>query len=282
MEEQAEIGYRFLRDGELQFFSLIDKNERQSGDILLRESFAQPEQISSFARTLPVNHQYAYGLTTGAVVVEPKFSVTFPQTVATAVTDRVERVITPRIEVKNNGEPLLIDEQQRALQKLAYETDGEGMLFAAAVEQNTLLITHFVTEENFMTGAVTLTPNYTEIPLNSAIDNIVVTPDLRQVLVRRGTVHVFDISISGTASERELLPMRTCELGAQPACICWPALRRFCSRMTVVKYHSGSKYRVMRVVSINTSVALMQAHRSPVSKWNIIAVPSTPCQKTAT
>ena len=215
MEEQAEIGYRFLRDGELQFFSLIDKNERQSGDILLRESFAQPEQISSFARTLPVNHQYAYGLTTGeAVVVEPKFSVTFPQTVATAATDRVERVITPRIEVKNNGEPLLIDEQQRALQQLAYETDGEGMLFAAAVEQNTLLITHFVAEENFMTGAVTLTPNYTEIPLNSAIDNIVVTPDLRQVLVRRGNrVHVFDISISGTVSERELLPMRTRELG---------------------------------------------------------------------
>ncbi|MBL4742405.1 MAG: phosphate ABC transporter permease, partial [Idiomarina sp.] len=34
MEEQAEIGYRFLQSGKLEFFALIDKNERQAGDIL--------------------------------------------------------------------------------------------------------------------------------------------------------------------------------------------------------------------------------------------------------
>ncbi len=62
MEEQAEIGYRFLRSGELQFFSLIDKNDRRSGDILLSETFVEPENVSSFAKTLPVNHQYVYGL----------------------------------------------------------------------------------------------------------------------------------------------------------------------------------------------------------------------------
>ncbi|MFD2632165.1 ABC transporter permease subunit [Idiomarina piscisalsi] len=215
MEEQAEIGYRFLRSGELQFFSLIDKNDRRSGDILLSETFVEPENVSSFAKTLPVNHQYAYGLESGeAVVVEPKFSVTFPETAATAATDKVERVITPRFEVKNDGQPLVVDENGRALEKLSYETDGDGMLFAAAVENSTLLITHFVAEENFMTGAVTLTPNYTEIPLNTAIDDIVVTPDLRQVIARRGNrVHVFDISISGNVTERELLPMRTRELG---------------------------------------------------------------------
>ena len=148
------------------------------------------------------------------MVVEPKFNVTFPETAATAATDRVERIITPRFEVKNDGQPLVIDEQQRALQKLAYETDGDGMLFAASVDSSTLLITHFVAEENFMTGAVTLTPNYTEIPLNSAIDDIVVTPDLRQVMVRReNRVHIFDISVSGEVSERDLLPMRKGKLG---------------------------------------------------------------------
>ncbi|WP_290652812.1 ABC transporter permease subunit [Idiomarina sp.] len=215
MEEQAEIGYRFLQSGKLEFFALIDKNERQAGDILLSEQFADADTISSFAKTLPVNKQYVYGLNDGkAVVVEPKFNVTFPETAATAATDRVERIITPRFEVKNDGQPLVIDEQQRALQKLAYETDGDGMLFAASVDSSTLLITHFVAEENFMTGTVTLTPNYTEIPLNSAIDDIVVTPDLRQVMVRReNRVHIFDISVSGEVSERDLLPMRKGELG---------------------------------------------------------------------
>ncbi|MGM0525172.1 MAG: ABC transporter permease subunit [Pseudomonadota bacterium] len=215
MEEQAEIGYRFLQDGELQFFSLIDKNERKTGDILLSETIKTDAEITSFGRSLPVNSQYVYGMNDGtAVVVQPKFLVTFPDTAATSKTDRVERIITPRVEFKNDGEPLLIDEQQRPLQRLAYETDGDGMLFASVVEQNKLLVTHYVAEENFMTGEVSLTPNYTEIPLNSGIDDIVVTPDLRQVLARRGNrVHVFDVSIDGEVSERELLPARSRELG---------------------------------------------------------------------
>jgi len=215
MEEQAEIGYRFLSDGELQFFSLIDKDERKAGDILLTETIKTGAEITSFGSSLPVNSQYVYGFSDGsAVVVQPKFLVSFPETAATAETDRVERVITPRVEYKNQGEPLTVDEQQRPLQRLAYETDGDGMLFAAVVEQNKLLVTHYVAEENFMTGEVSLTPKYTEIPLNSAIDDIVVTPDLRQVLARRGNrVHVFDVSINGEVSERELMPARSRELG---------------------------------------------------------------------
>lgn len=215
MEEQAEIGYRFLADGELQFFSLVNKNDRQAGDILLAEAINTDQEITSFARTLPVNKQYAYGLSNGeAVVVEPKFTVSFPENEAAGPTDKVERVITPRVEFKNDGAGLVIDEQQRSLQKLAYETDGDGLLFASVVENSSLVIAHFVAEENFMTGAVTLTPNYTEINLNSAIDDIVVTPDMRQVLARRGNrVHVFDLSLSGEVSEREIMPVRSRELG---------------------------------------------------------------------
>lgn len=215
MEEQGEIGYRFLKDGQVQFFSLVDNEKHQTGAVILTEQLLPSAEISSFSRSLPVNQQYAYGTRNGtALVAEPKFKVSFPDVPVSTVTGRIKRNITPRVDVKNDGKPFVVDPQQRELQTLAYETDGEGLLFAAVVENNTLVINHFAAEENFMTGAVTLTPNVTEIQLTSAIDDLLVTPDLRQVLARRGNrIHVFDIAPTGGVSERELLSSRARELG---------------------------------------------------------------------
>lgn len=206
MEEQAEIGYRLMNSGEFQFFALQDKAavERKAGDIISWEQVAESDKITSFASSLPVNQQYAYGLNDGsAVVLQPKFGVTFAENPETGLT---ERTITPRIETLNDGKPLVVDENGQALEKLAYDTDGEAMLFAAVQDSNKLLITKYAAEENFMTGEVTLKPVFHRVSLNGNIDDLIVTPDLRQVMARRGNrIHVFDVDLSGNVEERELI-----------------------------------------------------------------------------
>jgi phosphate transport system permease protein len=214
MEEQAEIGYRLMRSGEFQFFALRDKQvvNREAGDIISSKAVVEADKVTSFASSLPVNKQYAYGLDDGsAVVVEPKFRVTFAEDPKTGI---AERTITPRVEVLNNGDPLTVAENGQPLEKLAYDTDGEAMLFAAVQNGNNLLITKYAAEENFMTGEVSLKPTFSQVSLNGSIDDLVVTPDLRQVMARRGNrVHVFDVGLTGKVTERELMIIDAREQG---------------------------------------------------------------------
>ncbi|WP_417435724.1 ABC transporter permease subunit [Idiomarina abyssalis] len=214
MEEQAEIGYRLMKSGKFEFFALADKSivKRKAGDIIDSKEVVSDDKITSFASTLPVNKQYAYGLNDGtAMVVQPKFKVSFAEDPQTGA---LERTITPRVEVLNNGEPLVVDESGQALEKLAYESDGDTMMFAAVQGGNNLLITKYAAEENFMTGETTLKPVFHKVTLNGTIDDLIVTPDLRQVMARRGNrIHVFDVGISGQVSERELMLVNAREQG---------------------------------------------------------------------
>ncbi|MDV6315699.1 ABC transporter permease subunit [Idiomarina sp. HP20-50] len=214
MEEQAEIGYRLMKSGELEFFALADKSivKRKAGDIIHSEQVVPTDKITSFASSLPVNKQYAYGLNDGtAVVVEPKFKVSFAEDPQSGA---LERTITPRVELMNNGEPVVIDKEGQALEKLAYDTNGDSMMFAAVQGGSNLLMTKYTAEENFMTGEVTLQPAFHKVSLNGTIDDVIVTPGSGQVMARVGNrIHVFDIGISGQVSERELMQINAREQG---------------------------------------------------------------------
>ncbi len=221
MEEQAEIGYRFGDSGVAEFFALKDNSlaERKTGDTIEQKSLAKAEQITSFARSLPVHQQFVYGLNNGqAIIVQPKFQVTFPETARTQGTRQVERLIMPRFETINEGEPLQVDEQGRPLEQLAYATDGEGMLLTAVTASDTLLITKFVAEQNFLTGAVSLTPRFEQRVLTSAIRDIAVTPDLNKVFVLiNNRIVVYSVSMSGAVSESQVIPLNGREFGQAQA-----------------------------------------------------------------
>lgn len=206
MEEQAEIGYRLSRTGELQFFSLRDNPVagRNAGDIISTHPIATADSISSFASSMPVNKQYAYGLDSGqAIVVEPQFRVSFADNQETGVT---ERMIEPSVRILNDGKAMVVAENGQPLERLAYDTNGDAMLFAAVQNQSELVITQYVAEENFLTGDIRLKPVFNRFNLNAAIDDVVVTPDLRQVMARRGDqIHVFDVSPTGRVSQDDLM-----------------------------------------------------------------------------
>ncbi|EKE87626.1 ABC transporter permease subunit [Idiomarina xiamenensis] len=200
MEEQGEIGYRFDDQGLVTFFAVQDKpsQQRQAGQVLLQQQLLDAADITAFDATLPVNNRYVYAMSGGrALIVQPKFSVSFPNN---------ERLIEPYVEVLNDGQPLLIDQQQRQLNQLVYEYDDATMQFAAVTAAGDLLLTRFNANEDFLTGAVTLEASYQQIPFNGVIDELEMTPDLRQLMVRRGErIHVYDVSSDGNVSERQLL-----------------------------------------------------------------------------
>src|SRR5690606_4091126 len=78
-----------------------------------------------------------------------------------------------------------IEPQQRKLVRLAYEYQGDSQLFAAVTDDGSMIVDLLQASRSFLTGAIELKPKFTELPLTKAVDDVLVTPDLRQVLVRQ-------------------------------------------------------------------------------------------------
>lgn len=197
MEEQSEIGFQFDDSGTLTFFALQQtaSSNWQPGQVLLQQQVvAQP---TAFAATQPQNKRYAYAFGNGMVqVVEPKFRSRFTNGV---------RHTSPYLDV-NEHSPISIDPQQRKLVRLAYEYQGDSQLFAAVTDDGSMIVNLLQASRSFLTGAIELKPKFTELPLTKAVDDVLVTPDLRQVLVRQANrLSIFDVSRSGVVTERQTL-----------------------------------------------------------------------------
>ncbi|PTB83118.1 phosphate ABC transporter permease [Pseudidiomarina aestuarii] len=199
MEEQSEIGYRFADNGQLTFFALQDlpRSNAELGDVLLQEQVT-PTAPTAFTKTQPQKKRYAYAIEGGEVViVEPKFRSRF---------ENGQRTTTPEIAIITEDSPIQVDEQGRNLVQLAYEYDGDASLFAAVTADGKAIVNSISASRNFITGAVTLESKFTELPVNGAIEQVIVTPDLRQVFVRQANrLYVFEVSRSGQVTEKQLL-----------------------------------------------------------------------------
>lgn len=199
VEEQSEIGYQFTGQGELIYFALQEKQgtDWAPGKVLLKHQVTE-NPPTAFAQTQPQNNRYAYAIDGGQVVmVEPKFSSSFRDG---------ELFIEPRVSMVNDGEPVQVDAQGGKITKLAFEYDGESMLFAGETADERVIVNFVQAERNFLSGEVEMTSRFHELPITGGIDQIKVTPDLRQVLVRQANrFWVFDVTRTGQVKERQLL-----------------------------------------------------------------------------
>ncbi len=199
MEEQSEIGYQFTSDGELIYFALRAKKgtEWEPGKELMR--LAVTEQTpTAFTKTQPQNNRYAYAVPGGAVrLVEPKFSSRFIDG---------EMFVEPREVELDAREMLQVDPQENDIVKLAYEYDGESKLFAAQTADERVIVNFMQAKRNFLSGAVEMESKVSELPITGAVDQLLVTPDLRQVMVRQNNrFWVFDVTRTGAVKERQLI-----------------------------------------------------------------------------
>ncbi len=199
IEEQSEIGYQFTDTGALSFFALRSPpgNDWQAGEILLREQVV-PTVPTSFTATQPQNNRYAFGTADGkAQVIEPKFRNRFVEGI---------RSTTPYIEYVNGQDLITVDPQGRALIQLAYEYDGESMFFAAVTADGTVVTNYLEATRNFLSGEVEMKENFNSLSLPGSVDQLEVTPNLRQLLIRQGNrLRVYDVASSGKLSERQVI-----------------------------------------------------------------------------
>lgn len=185
VNDQNQIGYRFSHEGNVDFFSLDSASGYPVGSSIKQVTL--PEVATTIAGNGQSKRQIAYGFANGtALVLQPDFVVTFPND---------KRVIEPTIKYPMGDKPIVVDEQGKAIEHLAYEAGNARVLFAAVTADGRAVLTARVGEENFLSGEVEWQTKHFTLPaLSSKVDQVLLTPDMRYLLARSGNLlSVFDI-----------------------------------------------------------------------------------------
>ncbi len=185
IDDQNQIGYRVNAQGVIDFFALSDKTGVAVGTAL--KQFQIPGQVTSVATTSMGKRQVAYGLANGtALVIQPEFETSYPDG---------KRVTQPILKYPQGEQPLVLDQQGRAIEQLAYEASSSRVVFAVTTSDGHTQLTVREGEENFLSGEVEWKDSNYAIPsLTGHVDQLLLTPDLRYLLARVGNLlSIYDI-----------------------------------------------------------------------------------------
>lgn len=185
MEEQNEVAVRFTAQGKVVFFAA------KTGAIINVENITVPDTatIVSFAQGMPAHDMVGYGLSDGrAIIVKHQYKVTYPND---------QRLITPVIEYPFGTEPLVVDEQRRALQKLAFRVEDRTVTLVAKVAESMVVMSSFVEQESMFSDDVEMETYRASLDsLSTAIEFILVDKEQRILYLadRKGSLSVYNIA----------------------------------------------------------------------------------------
>lgn len=193
-EEQFEIGMRATRGGGIVFFRI------GSGEVIDRYQVA-PEQdaaVTSFATGSAEGEALGYGFADGtAQIVRHAYDVTYPETEQTAATEKLERLITPKLEYPVQETPVVLDERGRAITRLAVQADGERASFLGLTEDGRLLLLHVTRDVNLLSKEVTIRRTESALPLEqSGIEHLLIGERHQNAYVAAadGTIAFYDVN----------------------------------------------------------------------------------------
>jgi len=138
LDEYGELGIRYLADGHVVFFSLLD------GKVVSTEAVQVPAgaTVVSFAKGDPATGIVAYGFSNGtALLVKHAYALSY---------DGAKRVVTPQLSYPMGTEPLVVDAKGGSLAQLAVENLETGATLAAAMADGRIVIAHFGREESLL------------------------------------------------------------------------------------------------------------------------------------
>lgn len=172
VEEQNEVAFRFDQAGRVAFFDLTEQGKGYP-------DYRVPFNVTAAASASPSKSTAIYAGAQGqALVVRPSFKVSYPND---------KRVITPGVRFPLGESPIEIDPQGLPVEALAYESEEEYALVAVQSRDGRGLLTYISAEENMFSGEMELETETVEIPsFPGAIDQMLITPDLRRLFVRSG------------------------------------------------------------------------------------------------
>ncbi|MNZ40127.1 Phosphate transport system permease protein PstC [compost metagenome] len=183
IEEQNQVAMRLDRRGQVQFFDL------QSGAALNSVNVALPagSQVISVAEDQPGSRRVALGLSNGQVLVlQHNYKVSYPDNVKTIVAG---------IDYPFGAEPIALDPQGRALDKVGLSLNGSTLLLAASTGSE-LHVLGLEREENLFTGETSLSERRIALPqIADPIHALEIDPRHLWLYVFNGraTADVFDL-----------------------------------------------------------------------------------------
>ncbi len=184
MEEQARIAVRFDNAGNATFFNTQDGSRIETVEAELPLGV----EITSFAIADPATRIVAYGLSDGsAVVLRHNYQISYPNDLLT---------ITPFIDYPLGTEPLIIDEEERALSKISVQDDEEQAMIIAITDDGELLLTDIQKEVSFMSDEVEVETETTSITEDlSNVDHMLLDKMMDTLYLAKasGEVHAYDV-----------------------------------------------------------------------------------------
>lgn len=203
-DEQNQLGYRFSRQGDVDFFSLDPASGHQAGSVLLHQTLA--DNATAVAHTSMGKPLVIYGLANGqAKVIQPEFVATYPE--------GQKRVTQAALKYPQGEEPIVLDQEGHAITHLAYEAKSDKRVFAFATETGVQLLVQ-AGEENFLSGEVEWENNYYRLPeITGTIEQLILTPNLDVLLVRVGNL----LSIYNIATPDNITLKASLQVNAQHA-----------------------------------------------------------------
>lgn len=198
-DELNEVGYYYDRQGQLNYYSLVDPTIDYSSIVLPLKS---PQKISSVAR--PVDSDIvALGLNDGSVLIsQPHFLLSF---------NNDNRTITPAIRYDYGQEPLLIDSQRQPLIQTAFAVNEEQLTLVALTQDNRVVLSRQTASENFMTEEVEWqgqSQQLSQVPVH--IDQLFLTPSQQLLFILSGNnLHIYDLSLEEVGAAREVVQVNS-------------------------------------------------------------------------
>ncbi|NQZ23733.1 MAG: phosphate ABC transporter permease, partial [Colwellia sp.] len=179
LDELQELAYQINKEGIVDFYQLKATSEHAVGyKVLSKNLLAENNQLDMIIESgvylkLLIDNQNNIQLIT------PQFKATY--------TDDT-RTIIPSIGYPLGNENLIIDQQNKTIKKLAFAMTEEQAMFIAFTDDNRLIKTTFIAEDDFNYDPAYET-NYQEIDfVHNIVDDILITPDLTLAFIRSGNI----------------------------------------------------------------------------------------------
>ncbi len=200
VDELQELAYQITSQGNIEFYHLKPSVEQAKsrfkvGDKALTMSLLADDSFTDKDVSFVVNSFTANKLvhthSGKTLLVQPHFFAKYSDDI---------REIIPQVDFPLGKSSLVIDEQQVPFSHLAYAMEDEKIVFVGFTQDQRLIKTSFLAEDDFISSTdgedVEFETIFQSIDLPSqSVDDIKVSPDLSMAFVRSGSyVYVYDLN----------------------------------------------------------------------------------------
>jgi len=185
VDELKELAYKLDAKGQMSFYQVAPSTFRDLGDQVLSTALVDSNAELSLVVNADGDKKVLVDSNNNVRVIEPKF-------VARYIGD--ERDIEPGIAFPLGEESLPVDEEDGAIQHLAFAMNDELATFVAFTQGNRLIKTTLVAEDDFNYDPAYEAVYQTISSDLASVDDILITPDLAMAFVRIGNrVQVYEL-----------------------------------------------------------------------------------------